>query len=106
MTHTPLALLAVLPAIVVTGLMIWGAAGMAGSLREKLPIKAAHCVAVMGFLLAADFAVSLAVIVSAGLSHSEAAKARAPVYCFALFVLMVLLPAAGIVRLYRRAQKP
>jgi hypothetical protein len=104
--HTTLALLAILPAIMVTGLMIWAAAGMAGSLREKRPIKAAHCVAVMGFLLAADFAVSLVVIVSAGLSHSEAAKARAPVYCFALFVLMVLLPALGIVLLYRRAQKP
>ena len=102
--HLTLKLVAIVPALLITGLMIWAAARMARSIREKRPIRMSHCIAVVVFLLAVDTAASFAVLVSSWLSHSEAAKARAPIYCLVLFVFLVLLPASGLTWLYKRAK--
>ena len=102
--HLTLTLVAIVPALLIIGLMIWAVAGIARTIREKRPIRAAHCIAVLVFLLAVDTAASFAVLVSSWLSHSEEAKARAPIYCLVLFVFLVLLPTSGLTWLYKRAK--
>ena len=62
-------------------------------------------VVVIGFiveLLVLDGVLSLAIMLNAALSHSEAAKAAAFAYCILLFLVLVVLPVAVLLLFFWR----
>jgi Kef-type K+ transport system membrane component KefB len=96
-------MVSVLPGAIVLGLMFWVGTNIVRSVLKKEPVKDRHCAVLAGGLVIVDFAISLVISVMAWLSHSETEKDRVPIYWLVLFLLLVVFPALGLLRLRKRS---
>ncbi len=93
----------VIPAVVALWLLVWSCTRMAQEVRARRRLSLKYCLACGLGMMTLTALFCLALEVMAALGHSKAAKSQAEVLCVVSFVLLGVLPFAGLL-LYRRAQ--
>lgn len=78
------------------GLVMLTGKRVLSALRQGRAPAARHVAGLLFGLAALAAGASLAIVVDAGLSHSESAKAQAPWLSAGVFLVVVVLPAIGL----------
>ena len=97
--------LVVLPVAAVLGVGVFAGLHVARSLRRGETPPNASLIGLVIALVAIDGVASLAILLNAALSHSNAAKEAARWTCGGLFVVLVLLPIAALLVVWRRRSR-
>jgi hypothetical protein len=84
--------MAIIPAMALTATMLWAIYQVITKIVSKQPIGLVEISLVVVWLLGLNVAVFLVQLISAALSHSEAAKSRIPVQSVITFVAIVVIP--------------
>jgi len=91
---------AIISIYLVTGaglaLLVWVIRSFAAGIRNKRAPKLGQCVLLFVALTFVDLFVCLWILLDAALSHSQRAKERVPLECLLSFILIAVLPTAGM----------
>jgi uncharacterized protein len=85
------------------GLLVWTATRIVRQIRARQRLSLTCCLACGLGLASVDAIVCLALQVMGGLSHSQAAKHSADLWCLVSFIVLVVAPTAGLL-VYRHVQ--
>ena len=102
--HVGLLALAVVPLVALLVVVVLAGQHIVGALRQGRAPAARHVAGAFLALAALAAGASLAIVVDAGLSHSEAAKARASWLSAGVFLVVVVLPAIVLAAATHRAR--
>ena len=94
--HPSLLVVGIVPAAVLTGLMLWAIVSMTYSIVNKRRVTLVQVLMVVLWLLALEAGISIITTVNAGLSHSEAAKGRLPLQYGVSAFIVVAIPTVGL----------
>lgn len=83
-------------------LLGWAAARITPAVRRSEPLPRRAVAAAAAALVVADAAICLAILVGAGLSHSQAAKQAVPWRCLLVTVVVLGVPALALLLLAAR----
>ena len=88
-------------------LLAWSGVRIIQQIRARQQLDLTYCLAFAFGLIVPTTIMCLALQVVGGLSHSEAAKSQADIGCMIVFIVLVVLPAAGLLRYrHRHAGSP
>jgi uncharacterized membrane protein len=94
--HPTIVLVATVPALIITTLFVWAVASLLSKFLKHQDLGFWEVVVIVLWLAILEVGISIALTVSAALSHSEAEKSRLPFIYYASAFVLVVLPAVGL----------